>query len=91
MEHVEDAERQKDNSTRMYQAVMQLEQRKSAKKLIDSEKGKTINIVEQLKIITEHFRKVLITDSAEAVLVLKPREMATSITSEEVLKAVKSL
>ena len=76
----------------MYRAVRQLQQSKPKKKLVvDGENGQTINAKEQVDIITNHFKGVFHADSEKDIPEVKPSEMKTPFTVEEVQKAVKSL
>jgi exonuclease III len=91
-DQVDEIERNKNDSTRMYQAVRHLQQSKPKKKLVvDGEHGLVTKAKEQVEIITKHFREVFHIDTEKEMPEIKPTEMKKPFTEEEVSKAVKSL
>ena len=90
-EKIEEIERFKEDSNRMYQVVKQLQPREKKKILVDSEHGVTSNDKQQIKIITEHFKKVFHRCDQMEIEHIKPKEMKTQFTKEEVAKAIRSL
>ena len=89
---VKEIEQNKNDSTRMYQAVRQLKQSKPKKKLVvNGENGITTSEIEQVNIITKHFKEVFQSAAAQEIPIIHPKEMRTPFTAEEVKKAANSL
>ena len=90
-EKIEEIERFKEDSDRMYQMVKQLQPREKKKIIVDSEHSVTSNDKQQIKIITEHFKKVFHRCDQMEIKYIKPKEMKNLFTKEEVAKAIRSL
>ena len=81
-ERIEEIERYKDVSNRMFQVIKQLQPKDKKKILVNSENGLTSNETEQVDIITKHFRDVFYKTEEEKISEVKPTEMTKPFTKK---------
>jgi sorting nexin-29 len=92
IEKIEELEKVKNDSTKMFQAARKLQQSKPKKPLmVDGTNGITTNVKEQLEIITTYFRSVFYSELETDMPIIPPKEMKMPFSKEEVRKAVSSL
>ena len=92
MKIVEEIEKQKDDSRKMFEVIKQ-SQSKNPKKplLVKNKEGFTANEAEKVEEITKFFNDFFTNENAEQIEDIKPTEMRSKFTKEEVKKAVISL
>ena len=91
---LEEIESMKNDSTRCYAALRELKTRNPQKPLcVKDEKGKVAATEEQqIKIVSEYFTKMLApTENEKMYKIYQPKNMDIPFTSEEIMKAAKSL
>jgi len=92
MDTVEDIEKYKDDSNRMYQAVRALQNLEPKKKiLVNGEDGMVTNEKEQVSIITDFFKNTFKKDNMEEIEEINPVKMDQPFTADEIEDAIKSL
>ena len=92
LQMVEEVERSKDDSRRMFQVVKDLQKRKVKKRIVvDGEDGKTTDEKEQIRLVTAFFNDMFNKEDEEKINHIEPEKMNTPFTKEEISKAVKSL
>ena len=76
-EMVEEIEKYKDDSSKMFQAIKQLQRRKEKKKVVvDSVHGKTTNEKRQVEIVTKFFEEMFIKKSEQEIESIRPEKKA---------------
>lgn len=91
-DQVQEIEKYKDDSTRMFQSVRALNQSKEKESLIiNGEEGLVTNEEEQVKIITDFFEKMFNSENLNNIRNIQATKMKSPFTSEEIKQAVKSL
>ena len=91
-EMVEEIEKYKDDSRKMFQAIKQLQRRKEKKKVVlDSVDGKTTNEKRQVEIVTKFFEEMFTKKSEQEKESIQPKKMAKPFTTKEIKDAIKSL
>jgi hypothetical protein len=90
-ERLEEIEKYKEDSNRMYQVVRQLQAKNKKKIMVQAEDGLTANEKKQIEIITNYFRDVFRKDTEEEMENISPVEMTSPFTKEEIGTAVRSL
>ena len=89
---IEDLEKHKNDSTKMFKAIKALKISEPKKEIIvDSENGMVTDENTQCAIITDFFRNMFFKENEDPFPDIKPQEMKTPFTPEEVGKAIKSL
>lgn len=89
---VEEIERHKKDSNRMYHAVRALRQTEPKKNiLVNGEDGLTTNVEEQLEIITDFFKATFSKDNVSEIDNIEPAEMAIPFSASEIETAAKCL
>ena len=92
MNTVEDIEKHKKDSNRMYQAVRALQQLEPKKAiLVNGEHGMTTNTEEQIQIITDFFKDTFFKNNVNQIEDIKPVKMTQEFTTTEIENAVKCL
>ena len=91
IEKVEEIEKHKDDSNRMYQVVRQLQTKDNNKIIVNAENGVTASEKKQVKIVTDYFRSVFSKDSESEIENVKPVEMRKPFESAEIERAIKKL
>ncbi len=91
IEKIEEIEKYKDDSNRMYQVVRQLQPKGKEQIIVNTENGVTASEQKQLEIVTEYFRGVFRKSTEEEVENVQPTEMRTPFNSLEIKTAVKKL
>ena len=83
----------KDDSNKCYQAIRIINSNKPKKLLIVHGKGMMYagSEKEQANIITKHFKNMFTVVTADEPTIIKPAEMKTPFTTEEIEKASKSM
>ena len=89
---IEEIERSKDDSNRMYKAMKNIQRMKpKAPLVVDHDGGITTDPETQVGIISEFFEKMFFSMGAEEIENIPPEKMTIPFTEEEVKKAIASL
>jgi len=88
---VEEVERSKDDSRRMFQVVKDLQKRKEKKRIVvDGEDGKTTDEKEQIRLVTAFLNDMFSKEDEEIINLIEPEKMKTPFTKEESVSSKKS-
>eukprot|EP00794_Sanderia_malayensis_P002930 gene2930-3384_t len=89
---IQDLEKHKNDSTKMFKAIRTLQTQEPRKKLVvKGDDGITTDEKVQAEKITAYFKKVFQKDGEQIMTDIPPTEMKTKFTKEEVEKAIVSL
>ena len=92
LEQIQEIEKSQEDSYRMFKAIKILKSTEKKKPLlIQGEEGVTTNETDQVKIVAQHFKKMLTPDKETEIEEIPPTEMEPSFTEDEVIKAIKKL
>ena len=93
MDEVEEIEKQKDDSARMYASIRRLQNYSPKEPLLLDTKngGKTANDEDHVEIITEFFKNLFQDKETEKIKNIPPRPMKKEFTPTEVRTAIKRL
>jgi hypothetical protein len=92
MVQVENIEKLKNDSNKMFQAVRATQRMDTKKPLqVNTDSGITTSTEKQIEIVTRHFQQALTTDTSGERVDIPPTKMESPFTPEEIAKAVKSL
>ena len=81
-----------NDSSRMFAAVKVIQGNTNRMPLtINTEEGKTAELIQQVKIVTDYFNEMFCVQNTEALPDIEPAAMETPFSKDEIRKAVKSL
>ena len=89
---IEEIERRKDDSNRMYTAMKNIQRmKKKVPLVVEEQDGITTDPAKQAEIVTQFFQKMFTSEEAIELEDIPPKKMQKSFSEEEVRRAVNSL
>ena len=89
---IEEIERRKDDSNRMYTAMKNIQRmKKKVPLVVEDQDGITTDPAKQAEIVTQFFQKMFTSEEAKELEDIPPKKMQKSFSEEEVRRAVNSL
>ena len=90
-EKMEEIEKYKDDSNRIFQVMRKLQLKERKKILVHTENGVTASEKKQIEIVTNHFKEVFQRRGGEVIKDIEPAEMKIPFTEVERRKSVSRL
>ena len=90
-EKIEELEKYKDDSNRMFQVIGQLQPKERKKILVHTENGVTASEKKQIEIVTNHLKEVFQRRGEDKIKDIESTEMKRPFTEVEIKKSVSRL